>query len=189
ANNRLTENEKTDLGLDTEKIRAIQAWTMNKSKKGKLKWGRVFSDLETVQEFNNLFFTNRDDLYIQGIYLSETDTQSLIADFNYEEANGGRFSIWQHLNEKIREIPDSAEELLGYDLIGMDIGGSFHSFHCHGMGNELVERFGLTLNKHGLFSHIPDPQIILSYLNSGTARAEPVLWYITKTKRLKTVSR
>lgn len=186
ANDRLTEEEKTDLGLDAEIIREIQAWTVKKFNEGKIKWGDVFSDLETIQEFKNLFFANRDDLYIQAIYLSESDTQSLIADFDHEEMKGGRFTIWENLSEKIREVPKSAEELLGYDLIGVDTGGSFHSFHCHGIGNELAGRFGLTLNQHGLFSHIPDPQAITTYLNSGTAPVEHVPWYIAKTKRLKT---
>lgn len=189
SNDRLTENDKTDLGLDAGKIRAIQAWTVNKYKHGELRWGRVFSDLETVQVFNNLFFAYQDDLHIQAIYLSEQDTQSLITDFDHEEVNGGRFSIWHILRERIREVPDSDEELLGYDLIGMDIGGSFHSFHCHGISGiyeELAKQFGLTLNQYGLFSHIPNPQSILSYLNSRTARVEPVPWYIAKTKRIKT---
>ena len=185
ANDRLTENEKADLGLDAQKIREIQAWTGNKYNNGKLRWGDVFSDLETVREFKNLFFTSRDDLYIQAIYLSEPDTQSLIADFDHEEVNGGRFSIWQNLSDKIREVPDSSEELFGYDLIGLETGGSFHSFHCHGIGKELAGRFGLTLNQHGLFNHIPDSQTIRSYLNSGTALVEPVPWYVAKTSDLK----
>jgi hypothetical protein len=188
ANDRLTEEEKTSLGVDAEKIREIQSWTVNKSNKGELRWGDVFSNLETVLEFKNLFFANQEDLYIQAIYLSEPDAQSIITDFDYEEVNGGRFSIWHILNDKIREVPNSAEEILGYDLIGMDIGGSFHSFHCHGIGNELAGRFGLTMNRHGLFSQIPDPQAIRSYLNSGTAPVEDVPWYIAKTKRLKMVN-
>ncbi len=186
ASDRLTEDEKTALGLDAEKIRAIQTWTVEKSKEGKLRWGDVFSDLETVLAFKNLFFASRDDLYIQAIYLSETDTYSLIADFDHEEFKGGRFGIWQNLHEKIREIPDSAEELLGYDLIGLSIGGSFHSFHCHGIGDQLAGQFGLTLNPHGLFTDIPDPQAIKAYLNSENAPVEPVPWYIAKTRRLKT---
>lgn len=189
ANNRLTEDEKTALGLDAEKIRVMQTWVVEKFNEGKIKWGDVFSNLETVQAFKTLFFAHRDDLYIQAIYLSETDTHLLIADFDYEEVKRGRFSIWHNLNEKIREVSDSTEELLGYDLIGVDIGGRFHSFHCHGIGKELAGRFGLTLNQHGLFSHIPDPQAIRSYLNGGTAPVEPVPWYIAKTKRLKTASR
>lgn len=185
ANDRLTDEEKTALGLNAEKMRAIQTWVSEKYNEGKIIWGNVFSDLETVQAFKNLFFANRDDLYIQSIYLSETDTQSLITDFDREEMNGGRYSIWHNLTEKIREVPDSAEELLGYDLIGVDIGGGFHSFHCHGIGKELAGRFGLTLNQHGLFSDIPDPEAVRSYLNSGTAPVESVPWYIAKTKRLK----
>jgi hypothetical protein len=150
----------------------------------------VLADLKTVQTFKNLFFANQDDLYIQAIYLSETATHSLITDFDYERVNGGegRFSIWQNLCEKIQEVPDSAEKLLGYDLIGVEPGGGFHSFHCHGIGKEFAGQFGLTLNQHGLFNHIPDPQAIRAYLNSGTAPVEPVPWYIAKTKRLKTAS-
>ena len=178
-------DRKAEIGLTDETAMKIEKWADQNFSDDRLKWSSVFSDLETINAFKNLFFHDRNDMTIYAIYLNETDANSLIAAFENEEHNKGNFGLRLNLKHKIEETANLTEELLGYDLIGVEFDGSFHSFHCHGIGKELAGQFGLTLNQHGLFSHIPDPQVIRAYLNSGTAPVEPVPWYIAKTKRLK----
>lgn len=178
-------DQKAEIGLTNETAMKIEKWADQNFRDDRLKWSNTFSDLETVKAFKNLFFADRSDMNIYAIYLDETDANSLIAAFENEEHNKGEFGLRLNLRHKIEEAVNLTEELLGYDLIGVEFDGGFHSFHCHGIGRELAGRFGLTLNQHGLFSHIPDPEAVRSYLNSGTAPVEPVPWYIAKTKRLK----
>ena len=48
------------------------------------------------------------------------------------------------------------EILLGFDIIGVECDGSFHSFHCNAMSSILKENFNLILNKFGLYDEIID---------------------------------
>lgn len=178
------ETDKFELGLTDEKIQAIKEWSGDKYDLGLIKWGNTFSDLETAETFKNLFFSDLPDTYIYSIYLSETDTDSFLTDFYDNGFDKGNFALYYNLTEKIAEEINPNEELIGYDFIGVDIGGSFHSFYCHGIGNELAEKFSLQFNQFGLFDEVKQPELVRDYLNAPGAPVEPVPWYIAKTKRM-----
>lgn len=67
------------------------------------------------------------------------------------------------------ETDDAISEFIGYDFIGVEGQGTIHSFHCQCITPELNERFGLTLNKKGLFDTMIDHQSIRNYLNGKEA--------------------
>ena len=182
------EKEKLELGLTDEKIEAIKKWAGDKYAKGILKWGNAFSDLETAETFKNLFFPDLANTYIYSIYLPETDANALIAHFKNDGLNNGDFGLYHNLTRKIGEAANPKEEFLGYDFIGVEIDGSFHSFYCHGIGQELEHKFSLTFNKYGLFEDIKQPERIRQFLNDPATGVEPVPWFIAKTKRLKAVA-
>lgn len=175
-----------NLGLSNEKIQVIKKWAVDKYKLGMLQWGKSFSDLETAETFKNLFFPDLPDTYSYSIYLSDTDTDSLLTHFSDGNVNKGDFSLYHNLTKKTPEKISPAEEFIGYDFIGVESGGSFHSFYCHGIGNELAEKFSLQFNQYGLFEAINQPEPIRKYLNDPGTAVEPVPWYIAKTKRVVT---
>ena len=67
-------------------------------------------------------------------------------------------------------------------IIGIEISGDFHSFHCHDISTDLTERFGLTLNEYGLFEGAEDWKPIMDYMNDENNGFEPVPWFVCKTK-------
>jgi hypothetical protein len=46
------------------------------------------------------------------------------------------------------------ETLIGFDVIGIELDGGFHSFHCHDLSTDLARRFSLEINEYGLFAAI-----------------------------------
>jgi hypothetical protein len=189
-NDKLDNNEMKELELTDEKIGDIQKWTEARFENG----SNVFPDLKTAIEFKNLFLKSRPDIEIFGLYFSETDTNLLLDEFaegkNIEEFNfnNGNFGLRNNLIKRIEERDDIIEELLGYDFIGVECDGSFHSFYCHDIKNKLIEKFTLNLNENGLFDNPERPIEIREYLNDPKTGLEPVPWYIVKVKRQRNAS-
>jgi hypothetical protein len=187
---KLDEREKIELELTDKKIEEIQKWTDSRFDYG----SNVFPDLKAAIEFKNLFFKSRNDILIYSLYFPETDTNFLIDEFaegkntNEFNYNNGNFGLRNNLIKRTEEIDDINEELLGYDFIGVECDGSFHSFHCHDITKTLIDKFSLTLNANGLFDKPERPIEIRKYLNDPKTGLEPVPWYIVKVKRQKNAS-
>lgn len=184
----IDEEGKAELGLTDEKIAEIHKWTDPKFDQGTIRWGHALPDLQTVRTFKDLFYADKDDIRIYSMYLSKTDAEALITHFEGEKNFQGQFGLRENLQKKIEEINNPTEEFLGYDFIGVENHGSFHSFYCHNITDELIDTFSLSLTPHGLFDNIPNPDLVRKYLNDETTGLEPVPWYIAKMKRLKNAS-
>lgn len=66
--------------------------------------------------------------------------------------------------------------LRGYEILGSEIGGGFHSFVCHGFETVYPRLFGLTLNAHGLIATYPEAVEAAASTNRDSTGAEPGLW-------------
>ncbi|WP_416437782.1 hypothetical protein [Phnomibacter sp. MR] len=186
AYEKLDKKDKKALNLTDEEIDKIHRWT--DSRFSALVNG--FSDLETAIEFKDLFYNSRDDIKILGLYFPQTDAELLIEDFkegnhvdefNY---NNGEIEIRKNLQKKIVERIDSNEEFLGYDFIGVECDGSFHSFYCSNITKTLTNKFNLTTNVFGLFDKVENPDEIRDYLNDPKSYLEPLPYYFAKVTRV-----
>ena len=183
--NKLLKQVKKDFQLDDNLILQIQAWADKKFELGKLQWVDNFADLDTALEFKHTFLSHLTDVHIYSIYLSATDSEAMIQEFRNDQNKEGDFGLRQNLSLKIEEKESLNEVLLGYDLIGVEIGGTYHTFYCNDATQELVDKFHLTLNENGLFNEIDDWTAVKEYLNDEKNGFEPVPWYVAKTKLVK----
>ncbi len=189
----LDNKDKSELGLNDQSIKQIQEWTEKRFYDGRIGYGNVFPDLKMALEFKDLFYKDRPEIEILAIDFSETETNNLIEDFAPGENagfnfNNGVFGLRDNLLKKNYETADTISDFLGFDFIGVECDGTFHSFYCHDITKELIDKFGLTLNEHGLFESIPDSDLIRDYLNSQETGLEPVPWYIVKVKKIRNAS-
>lgn len=175
------EAEKT-FGLDTSKVDKIREWVGAKVTANLIGWAGVFLDIQTAIEYRDAFFSHVDDILLLAIYFSEAERAELLKEFKPESENLGEIDIYRMLLRKSVEADHVGENLLGFDLIGIEYGGNFHSFHCHDMADELSKRFGLVLNQFGLFNEVSDWQPILDYMNDEETGCEPVPWFVAKVK-------
>ena len=178
-----------ELDLSEDQINSITKWTNDRYRKEEIAFDRVFPTLELASEYKSEFFPGRQDISIYCIDFPESDRIRLINDFAPGVKNGydksdGKIGLRQNLLKGKKTLEDDRIHFLGFDLIGVEVDGGFHSFHCHCIYNILESQFGLKMNDHGLFDDIPDPESLRHYLNEPDTPVEDVPWYIVKVSRL-----
>lgn len=98
-------------------------------------------------EYKNLFFPE-DRSEILSINFPETETAELLSLFNSEDSSFQEIGLSNNLKNRI--VENENDKTIGYDLIGIEESGDFHSFHCHDLATELTEKFGIEINEFGL---------------------------------------
>ena len=177
----LDENQKRELNLDDKKIQEIQEWTESKFDN----LANLFTNLEEAKEFKSKFLNDIPNLEIYSINFAENETNLLIEDFaeginiNDYNYNNGNFVLRENLMKRIPE--NQNEEFLGYDLIGVDCDGSFHSIICYNP-DEIEQKFGLQLNENGLYNKINETPELRKFLNNEVF--DPLPSYICKVNKV-----
>lgn len=184
-NNAHIDSVKSDFQIQDDTVAEIRKWVDRKFNENKIGWPDLFADLETAYDFKRKFFSHLTDIKIYAIYFESSEAKELVDEFKPKGEKEGEIGFVQSLTNKIPEKNDNSEQLLGFDLIGIEYGGSFHTFHCHDIGKELSDKFGLTLNNFGLFDKKEDWNPTLNYLNDENNGCEPVPWFVVKTKLIK----
>lgn len=171
---------KENFQLSDAQIDSIRTWIDIKHNENKLGWVNVFTDLETALEYKNSFFAHLNDVKILALYFDEAERTVILEEFKPQAENMGEIGLRLTLLKAIEEA--EKETLLGFDYIGIESGGNFHTFHCHSLGQELSDKFKITLNNIGLFADDNHSEQVLGYLNDDNNGCEPVPWFIAKTK-------
>ena len=164
---------------DTE-IDTIRTWIDKKHNESKVGWLNIFTDIETVLEYKNRFFSHLNDIKILALYFDEDERKEILEEFKPQTEKMGEIGLRLVLLKGIEETDNDI--FLGYDYIGIEQCGSFHTFHCHDIGKELSDKFDLILNEFGLFNNEINSKQVLDYLNDENTGVEPVPWFIAKTK-------
>ncbi|MCU4580255.1 hypothetical protein KTJ32_04475 [Acinetobacter gyllenbergii] len=173
---------KSKLSLTNEQFHLLENWVNDLHQKNLLGWANVFQDIQTATQYKERFFKNHADIYLLSLYVDGDYRSDILEIFASSSEHVGEIGIYQCLKKGIREdcIPD--EKLLGYDYIGLEVSGDFHSFHCHDLSKNLVEKFDLTLNEFGLFEEPSKSDQIEAFLNDNPNGFEAVPWGIAKVK-------
>jgi hypothetical protein len=178
--NKYIKEVKDKYKLSNTEINTIRAWIDNKHNDNKLGWINVFTDIETALEYKNGFFSHLDDIKILALYFDEDERTVILNEFKPKAEKMGEIGLRLALLKGIEETDN--DKFLGYDYIGIECGGSFHTFYCHDIGKELSDKFDLALNEYGLFNSEINSKQVLDYLNDENNGCEPVPWFIAKTK-------
>lgn len=180
ANNKQIDEIKKNYQFTDQKIDEIRNWLDNKFNDNKIGFLNVFTDFETAIEYKDRFFSQLDDIKIFALYFDAKEREDILEEFKPQSEKMGEIGLRLTLLKEIEE--NKNEVFIGFDYIGIEIGGSFHTFHCHDIGKELSDKFGLTLNNFGLFDSDVNSKQVLDYLNDEENGCEPVPWFIVKTK-------
>ncbi len=179
-NNEHLEEIKSNYHFSDNQITEIRNWVDEKHNENKIGWTNVFVDIETALEYKNKFFAHINDIKIFALYFDANERSDILEEFKPQFEKMGEIGIRLTLLEEFEENDD--ETFVGFDYIGIEIDGSFHTFHCHDIGKELMDKFDLTLNNFGLFDSNVNSKQVLDYLNNDENGCEPVPWFIVKTK-------
>lgn len=171
---------KSNFNIDEIKIIDIQKWADQKFEEEKIGWVCTFTDLKTLIEYKNLFFPE-DQAEILSINFLETETTELLSLFNSEELSFQEIGLSNNLKNRI--IENENDITIGYDLIGIEESGDFHSFHCHDLSRELIEKFGIEINEYGLINENEQWQQMVTFMNDENNGFEPAPWFYVKVKK------
>ena len=173
---------KQVFGLNDSQIKDIQQWADKQFNDNKIGWISTFADFDTLKEYKSSFFQFDSDYKILSINFPETEKDGLINDFKTNKEDVGAIGLWNNLNKGIIEILDDSEIILGYDLIGLESSGDFHTFHCHDLADDLIKRFNLKINEFGLIAEYDNWKSLTDYMNDESNGFEPGPWYFVKVK-------
>ncbi len=171
---------KSDFNLNENLIKNIQIWTDKKMEENKIGWICTFADLETLTEYKSSFFSNAES-EILSINFPESEREELLNLFNPEKARFGEIGISINLKKGIKE--NKNEKTLGYDLIGIENSGEFHSFHCHDLASQLIEKFGIEINEYGLICENDKSTEMVEYMNDEKNEFESSPWFYVKVNK------
>jgi len=177
------EETKVTFKLTDKNVEEIQVWANKKLNENKLGWINTFSDLKTLTEYKEKFFPKDSDFEILSISFPESDLDEALEMTKPTEAMSGEIGIYNKLKNK--ELDLEKDEFLGYDIIGIELGGDFHSFHCHDLLNDFKEKFGIKINEFGLIENYQNWDEIMEYMNDESNGFEPVPWFYIKVNRIK----
>ncbi len=180
TNSDYLEEVKTDLKIDSAKIKRIQEWTEQKDSENKIGYMNIFYDIATAKEYRDNFFTDLENVKIFGLYLPRSESEDVINLFKSQKENQGEIGIVHILRNSKRASEN--ENIIGYDLIGIESDGSFHSFHCHDLYVNLNQQFGVQLNKYGLLESDLNWEELIKYMNNEENGFEPVPWCFAQVR-------
>jgi len=142
---------------------------------GKVGVPNVFLDRSDAVDFIKSLKRGEVNARLLSLSFEEPECSNYLDDFS---VNNDYWSINRSLARRIAE--PCAEKLLGYDLIGFESNGLFHSFHCNNLCETIFKRFGLQTNAFGLYNRGEILHDVVEWLNCGDAPCEPLPWYFGK---------
>lgn len=168
------ENIQQKYGWSPAQFTHLEQWTDQQLEAGQIGWVDVFQNLATARAYQAQFF-EQEEVHCLGISFAPSQQQALIEHFNPPSPTEGEIGLRQFLRQAIPENPSG--QFLGYDLIGVEIDGGFHSLHCYDLQPFLEEQFGLSFNAYGLIEEGADWEAVLAHFEE-----EPVPWFYVRVK-------
>jgi hypothetical protein len=154
-----------------ERLRADCDQALNRRLLG---WPDVWLDLSAARTFYQTYLKHVDAVKLIAIGLSSRDVDDALSDL--APLKGSDESGVYHVLTQRRILPDGYT-VRGYDILGSEYGGSFHSFFCNGLEQAYQEILHVELNDQGLVNEYGAAQQAANYTNLETTGAEPVPWY------------
>lgn len=169
-----------DFKLDYTKINQIQEWTSKKDSENKIGYLTIFYDVVTAKEYRDKFFADLENVKIFALYLPCSESKNVIKEFEPKNQNQGEIGIVHILKKAEKAIEN--ENIIGYDLIGIESDGGFHSFHCHDLYSDLNKKFGVYLNKYGLLESALNWEKLINYMNDQKNGFASVPWHFAQIR-------
>lgn len=65
---------------------------------------------------------------------------------------------------------------LGWEMLGYDTYGTFHSWLCHGLENDVLHTYAVRPNAHGLIASQADAETVAAHCRKPEVGTEPGFW-------------
>jgi len=162
------------LALKDSELAELRSWVGQAMNDGHFGWPNVFFSLRAAREFRERFLGVLQESRIVGLSLATDVAAAFLREEAPQEGHGAP-GVWTMLTRGVRlNRPTSP---LGFDVLGAEYGGAFHTFSCNGLEQEFNEKLGITFNRYGLIDDYLRAVTASEYTNRDEVGAEPVAWY------------
>lgn len=167
------------LGVDAALRQRIQRWG---DRRFELDWGwpHLFFSLDSALNFREHFVPHL-PCECLGLFLPADWREVVLEDQSPQSPQTGKTGLCWMLEKSLPEPPGG--EFLGFDVLGLELGGGFHSMHCNDLPEDYQQDLGLALNDRHLLASLHDAEQAADYTARPESGAEPVLWVPMKLKR------
>jgi len=137
----------------------------------KIGYPNVCFEIETAKYLYTKYFSHIDDVKLISIGLLKEESDRFIEDAKPQGENMGELGLYQSLKNNV--LMDSSIKI-GYKILGYEF-GILHSIFCDNLESQLYNRFGVNINRYGLYDSYEDALNASNYI-SNESDAEPALW-------------
>jgi hypothetical protein len=161
------------LNLDDKGFESLQTWADELMSQDEMGWPNVFINIATARQFYARYLSHLPDIKLLSIALPEIYLAEYIEE-NSPDPGGSAGGIYTKLQHQ-QLVGDNAISR-GFEILGEECEGQFHSFVCNGLETEYHDRLDISLNQHGLIDRYEEAVKATDYTNLDEVGAEPVLW-------------
>jgi len=165
---------RASLALDDRDFAALLAWVARAIDTGDFGWPNVFSSLRVSREFHALFLRAPERLRLVGLTAAKDVAEEFLIQ-EVPEREGAGSGVWTALSRNAPLAPGGTT--LGFDVLGANYGGDFHTFSCNDLARDYHEKLGICFNRHGLIDDERQAIDACEYTNRDEVGAAPVAWY------------
>ena len=162
------------LGLTAASFRTLQAQLDSAFEAERFGWPNVWLDRASAEWFYRQYLAAVPHIRLLAVALPAAYLDGFLQ--HGAPAPGiGACGLYQLLSRRIK-LADSATQL-GYEILGVEEGGSCHSFLCNYLEVPYRQDLQIPFNDHGLISEYDDAVRAADYTNLPSTGSEPVPWY------------
>jgi len=152
---------KKSLSLSDEEFTELQEVILRLYDERSLDVDSRFTKLSDALLFCKKYLYNQPNIKVVSLALEKAYKDAFI-----EEAG-------KCLNATLLENQKNDGDFLGYDILGWEF-GSFHTYLCNGLNQDISDKYPLEVNKYGLLQNPYSQVKIFSEYIDG--EGEPVMW-------------
>jgi hypothetical protein len=160
-----------EFDLPSGRLEAYTSWGRTMEEAGSLLPLDVCADLGTARDFTDRFCTHLSDVVICGLGLPRFLVDDLLRDIDHPESGLAIMAS--------RQSPlASGGVTLGYEPLGLEYGGHFHSWTCNALQSDALAFAQTTVTQGGFIEDLEAASRVVAFIDDDDeSGAEPVPWY------------
>jgi len=170
---------KEKLRWNDEKLAQIQKYSDDLFRKNILTWPNLFIDADQVNNYLQFINVELTDCIICSISFPESEIKDLIKVLKPDNNKIGEPGIYKNILQMKEEKRDK-ENIYGFDIVGIEIGGIIYSSNQLGLKKWLIEKFDIKYNNFGLIESIDQCYNVIDKVNANKNLEDEVPWFICR---------
>jgi hypothetical protein len=162
-----------ELGIASEKLGALMTFATEAFDQGALGWPCVWQSLAAARAVKASFAEADPTLVILELGVPMDYADKLLVELAPTHGEG-KSGFYLRLESRARL--DDGGVPVGWEPLGVEAGGSYHSWLCNGLQDHALAQLGIIPGAFGLISTPHEARGIVTLIEGGLG-AEPVPWF------------